>query len=829
MSIDLKTAGLILLGATHISLALFVLAHNPRAKVNKLFALSVFTLVGWILSISLGLSSEDVRQTIVLGRLGFAFASAIPFTLLWMFEAFSDPLVTFSKRSVFISGIFCALFMFFSFSPWIVAGVKVGTPRSNFIYGPIHPFFGVYFLLGFGLALYTLWKKILDASGIKKLQLRYLLLGVLLGGAGGMTTNLIIPLVWKTSRFSILGPYFTLLLVSFSAHAIIRYRLMDIRVFIKKSIVYVCAIGIAALVFMGFAAFLNAITGYQQESIPLGAAVAIAVMVAIFFQPFKGWIQNLFNQYLYRRTYDYQRTVREASRRLSTILELEPLLGSLVEGIERTLKVEMVAVYLRARPQREFTPKVFHRANEWEESSAVPPLASSSPLAAFLEREKRTLIRDEVREDLPDPRLAAAIGELEALGGELAFPVFQDQTVSGIVIVGPKLSGDPYFTEDIDLLSTLVSQAGIAIKNAQLYGEIVLANEFIQNILANMESGVIAIDAEGKVTLFNPAAERMIGQGSEPLRVGSSAALPPAIAQTLAATLEDGSPRLHIESIIPDPSGRLAPVVLNTSPLTDDDGQVLGAVVVFSDLTKLKELEGEKRRSERLAAWSALAAGIAHEIKNPLVAIKTFAELLPERYTDVDFRENFSNVAIKEIERIDALVGRLRGLGAPSVQTFHLLDLRQPIDETLALLAGQLEQKRISVTKEYDEGLPPVSADPAQLKQLFLNLFMNSFDAMEPGGRLNIRLTTRSGYGQDTVHVEVGDTGKGIPEEMIEKVFNPFVSTKHKGLGLGLAICRGIADSHRATIRAENNRDRRGATLIVEFPVAGEVAAAVHS
>jgi two-component system nitrogen regulation sensor histidine kinase GlnL len=340
---------------------------------------------------------------------------------------------------------------------------------------------------------------------------------------------------------------------------------------------------------------------------------------------------------------------------------------------------------------------------------------------------------------------------------------------------------------------------------------------------------VIAIDAEGKVTLFNPAAERMIGQGSEPLRVGSSAALPPAIAQTLAATLEDGSPRLHIESIIPDPSGRLTPVVLNTSPLTEHEGRVLGAVIVFSDLTKLKELEGEKRRAERLAAWSALAAGIAHEIKNPLVSIKTFAELLPERYTDIDFRENFSKVAIKEIERIDSLVGRLRGLGAPSIQTLHPLDIRQPIEEILSLLVGQLEQTRIRVSKRYEGDLPQISGDHAQLKQVFLNLFMNSLDAMEPGGQLTIRLSTQSGYGRDIVRVEVRDTGKGIPEELLDKIFNPFVTTKHKGSGLGLAICRGIMDSHKATIRAENNPDGFGAALILEFPVTSAKPAAVHS
>jgi PAS domain S-box-containing protein len=604
---------------------------------------------------------------------------------------------------------------------------------------------------------------------------------------------------------------------------------MDIKVFIRKGVVYVCAIAIAALVFMGIAVLLNALTGFQREYVPLGVAVAVAVLVAILFQPVKRWVQDSFNRYLYRHSYDYQRTVREASRRLSTILDLRSLLNYLAEVIGQTLKVEMVVVYLREHPQQAFTAKLAQQFARWEREPSPPTLAATSALVAFLEGEKRTLIVDEGLSAPQLQHLIAAVQELQSLGGEMALPVVQDKIVSGIVVVGPKLSGDPYFPDDIDLLATLVSQAGIAIKNAQLYGEIVLANEYIRNTLANIESGVVAVDAEGEVTLFNPAADRMIGQWAGALRGGSASALPPALAHSLIATLQDGLPQLHVESMIPQPSGRPTPIVLNTSPLTDDEGRVLGAVVVFSDLTKLKELEGEKRRAERLAAWSALAAGIAHEIKNPLVAIKTFAELLPERYTDVDFRENFSNVAIKEIERIDALVGRLRGLGAPATQAFHPVDLRQPIEETLALLAGQLEQKQITVTKEYADALPAISGDPSQLKQLLLNLFMNSLDAMEPGGELTIRLATRSGYGQDTLHVEVRDTGKGIPEELLDKVFNPFVTTKHRDGGLGLAICRGITDSHHATIRAENNRDGHGTTLIVEFPAAAESPVPVHS
>ena len=126
----------------------------------------------------------------------------------------------------------------------------LGPTKANFVYGPLHRFFGLYFLLSFALALYTLWKTTRAASGLRKLQLRYLLLGILLGGSGAITTNLLIPLFAGTSRYSALGPYFSLLVVSFSAHAIIRYRLMDIRVVFRQGVVYVCAIVAGASVFI---------------------------------------------------------------------------------------------------------------------------------------------------------------------------------------------------------------------------------------------------------------------------------------------------------------------------------------------------------------------------------------------------------------------------------------------------------------------------------------------------------------------------------------------------------------------------------------------------
>src|SRR5262249_6916573 len=156
--------------------------------------------------------------------------------------------------------------------------------------------------------------------------------------------------------------------------------------------------------------------------------------------------------------------------------------------------------------------------------------------------------------------------------------------------------------------------------------------------------------------------------------------------------------------------------------------------IAIENLHLHRQMEEERLRSERLGVIGTLASGIAHEIKNPLVAIRTFAELLPERFQDEDFHTGFSKIVMKEIERIDGLVARLRELATRPSQQLRKLDLRAPIDETLKLLRGQLEQKQIQVQVECREELPEISGEANLLKQLFLNLFMNAIDAMQEGG-----------------------------------------------------------------------------------------------
>jgi len=826
---DQKTAGALLVCTAQIILAAVVVLNNRRALVNRLFGLSVLTIVGWISTITFALSANDRWAVVWLGRLGFAFASAIPFTLLCMFSAFSDERVRLHKRRIMTLGLFCILFVTLSLSPWIVAGARSVDGHQNFIYGPVHRFFGLYFLASFVFALYTLWAALRSASGLRRLQLRYLLIGIVLGGIGGTTTNLVVPLIWKTSAYSAFGPYFTLLMVSFSAHAIIRHRLMDIRVVIRKGVVYVSAMVAAVSVFLILANVAKRLSAFDTDRISLPEAIVFAGIAAVLFQPFKTWLQRSLNRYVYRETYDYQRIIRKASTQLSSMLDLPSLLDYLSSTIETTFKAEAVTLYLRDSRERRYVARRGPRSPHWASGNTAHSISEQAEIVRFMQHTPRPLVHEEAIRYSNDKLMESAALELRAVGGHIAFPLIDENSLTGMLIVGPKRSGDPYFSEDIDLLSTLVSQAAVAIKNAHLYREVVLVNEYVDNILSTMASGVIAVDASGYISLSNPAAEHLTGMSLKRRQNVSYDELPAALAGPLRETLAEGKAYSQLETSILTKETQVLPLVYSTAPLKDKDGSTHGALIVFSDLSRLKELEYEKQRAERLASFGSLASGVAHEIKNPLVAIRTFAELLPERFADVDFRDDFSKVVVREIDRIDNLVARLRGIASAPQQQIGSVDVRQPMSETLKLLRGQLEQSRTTVRYAVEDDAPFVTIDDSQLKQLFLNICQNALEAMGQGGELSIRIARTPSSGPSWIVIEVSDTGPGMSDSVRSHVFEPFFTTKQTGSGLGLAICRSIVDTHRGSIRAENNRVPPGTTIIVELPAADTGAEALQS
>src|SRR5919197_222938 len=418
--------------------------------------------------------------------------------------------------------------------------------------------------------------------------------------------------------------------------------------------------------------------------------------------------------------------------------------------------------------------------------------------------------------------------EFATLRGEGLVPLLVEDRILGLIAIGEKLSGDPFFTHDLELLATLGHQAGVALKRAQLHEEVTWMKEYSESILRHMESGLVVTSNDGVITVVNEAAARMLGVGATGV-VGSPARrlIPYGLGLPLLDTLMGGTIYSNHEAILRPASGRPLPIMLSTSVLRGRVDELAGAVLVFNDLSRIKALEEEKRRIERLASIGAFISGFAHEIKNPLVAIKTLSELLPERYADEEFRETFAKVALQEVDRIDTLVQRLRSLSAGSTSLLSPVSVIAPLEETLSLLSGEFARRKIGVVCQHQPSLPLVMGDHDQLKQVFVNLCLNSIEAMGEDGTLTITVGSDSGQEgrASTLIIKISDTGAGIPAEHLSNIFEPFFTLKDKGTGLGLAICQGIIDYHRGSIAAANRTDSPGAIFTLTLPaVQGEDA-----
>jgi PAS domain S-box-containing protein len=803
-------------------LALFVLRGSPASNVNRAFAAQCLLIAGWTVGLS-GLHSADtVHESFAMA---FALASLIPAGILIFLYTYSFPRSVALVVPTYLKGIVVVGFLF--------AGLSVG---SDLIFydatlmtsgvtrktGTLYPAFAIYFVSTLCVAFWIFIKKWRATQGPARVRYRYLGAGLIGSLTGGITTNLLIPLWTGQSTYSWLGPYFTLVYVGFVAHAIIRHRLMDLRLFIHRGLTIGLA-GLLSFIPVGLLLMVfwpRLLTSLRPSELAL--LLTLVCVVTILIPLTRDVAGRLLDRYVYRTHSNYQRTVREASQMLTRVLYLDKLLAFITTTVVGSTGAGGVAVYLREGAA--FRCAIADRHQDAGHFDA-PPLASVKLIAA-LEAAQEPILTDELARE-PEQGAVGLHADLSRNDWALLLPVLSEDTLIAIIAVGPKVSGDSFYQQDLDLLMTLANQAGIAVKNAQLYAAVVVANEYLENIVAALESGVVAINAEGEIAIFNRAAELLTGLAASALRTKDATSLPPCLADPLRAAVCDGEPRVQPEvelATVPATDGTtiVRPVICTTSPVRDPAGRVLGAVAVFSDLTPLKELETQRRNSERLVYFQTLAAGIAHEIKNPLVAIKTFTQLLPRRHQDPRFLDEFGRIAVREIDRMQRIVDRLSALSRPASGARDLLDVRAPLGEALEFLQPTFEAKSISVSASLATEACEIIGNAGEIEQLFLNLLLNAYDATPSGGTVHVEASRA-----DTkIVITFSDGGPGIPLELLEKIFEPFFTTKSRGSGLGLAISASIAQAHGGSVRAFNG-NWGGATFRVELPIAASASARI--
>ncbi len=354
---------------------------------------------------------------------------------------------------------------------------------------------------------------------------------------------------------------------------------------------------------------------------------------------------------------------------------------------------------------------------------------------------------------------------------------------------------------------------------------------YLTDVLDSLSSGVVAVDPTGTVTLFNRAAERIVGcTRQQALGRPYAAVIGDGEAGTsaLLRTLQTGVCQRTGEKSVTRADGRQVPLGYSTSLVRDAGGRVLGAVEVFDDLTEVKELEAQLRRAHTLSALGEMAATVAHEIRNPLGGIATFASLL-ERQLAPDAPQR------RLVERISEGVGRLNRIVTSLLDCTRPLRL-QPrpvnliglVEEAVrffeAGLTGQTADTgaRICVVRRYSGHWLPCRLDVEQFQQVLTNLLRNAAQAMPAGGSIEVSVVPGANGGGPAV--AVCDSGPGLAEAVLEKLFSPFFTTKADGTGLGLVTCRRIVEAHGGRIWAEN-APGAGARFVVALPASCREAA----
>jgi signal transduction histidine kinase len=250
--------------------------------------------------------------------------------------------------------------------------------------------------------------------------------------------------------------------------------------------------------------------------------------------------------------------------------------------------------------------------------------------------------------------------------------------------------------------------------------------------------------------------------------------------------------------------------------MTDGEGEKIGVLAIFQDITEIKSLEERLRQADRLAALGTLSAGLAHEIRNPLSAIKTFVQLLPQKGANPPFMEKFNITVPREIDRINCLVEDLLTLTRRRVRPFVTLDINPVIIQVMDLHREEMKKKQIIVEDHLDSTLPTILGDPETLYRAFSNVAINSIQAMPNGGKLTI--SSEHDRLSSAVKITFKDTGIGMDKETLKNLFNPFFTTKDKGAGLGMALTHKIVEDHQGAIEVMSE-EGKGTTIVVGLPV----------
>jgi len=391
--------------------------------------------------------------------------------------------------------------------------------------------------------------------------------------------------------------------------------------------------------------------------------------------------------------------------------------------------------------------------------------------------------------------------ELQLLGGHLATPLLRDGRVFGAIVLGEKADGVGYAREERELLTLLARTTSVSMERAIEHATGARRSAGLDRIVAAAPAGMVVMGGDRTVQHMNRAAEQLLGAraseavGTSIQRLGSAFA-----DVALRAQASEGAGTSHI---------RHAPTGASLHVQAAPDGA--GGVILNFHVSAEERVDTRKVSDSPF--WEYLASRVAQEIKNPMVAVNTFAQLLPRKYDSEDFREAFSRVVQEEVSRINNVVETLFAFAEDPRLRLRTCDVHETVRGVLKAFDQQLRERSIQLETKWDPALATAELDPEYFSKALESVLQNSIDAMPQGGTLTVRTSQQ----QETAEVRVADTGAGLSDDEEARIFLPFYSTKERGMGLGLPLAERIMRGHKGSLRV-GAHEGTGSEFTLEFP-----------
>jgi len=819
--------GIILIGlGGNALIGLLVLFSNPKRRLNRYFFLTTFLVALWLLCMfAITLQSSDTL--LFWTRQVSAAAGFLPLVFFILRLAILEPELTFFRLFHKIRYLLFASFLivilcqtpFFVHSTYFPSLLET-VPVSD--YGPGFVFYNLYFIAMVIAMAVSFRKTIKNSFGAQRTEIQFLLLGGLLSFSFGLVLFTVSNLI-DTQEATRFLPLFALIMNGFVAYGIATRRILSVSVVLQRVVSYL-VMGLYLIgIYMG-AVWLGGFLFYLMVPDTTYLSYLLAALVlALSVVPAHGRMQAVSHRLFAGKDSINTDWILERAGHLFREVATEENLSVLFVDLISTNFDTSGAVLLQAEEGASSFTQHFPEP----EKERTLSLDKTASIVRLLERDHEAFTADTLVRMRPSPRVVGARKDLKTFDMAIAVGGFVRKNLSIVLLLPSKRSGGIYDLREQNALQLLCDQFAVALENSRLYTDVQNGKIYNDILLDSLVSGVVAVNADHEVTVFNQRAQQISGVQETAVLNRPVDTLPPAL-QALLHPMLDTDSGFRDKDITIRRGDEAVPIRIGGSVFHGHTGKMLGALLIFSDMTLLKKMEAQIRRADRLASVGTLSAGMAHEIKNPLVTIKTFAQLLPHQYNDPDFQNTFFGLVGQEVKRIDTIVSRLLNFSRPAKAILKPTSLHKTVEDSLTLAARQFVRNSIRLEKELSADIDLIMADAEQLNQVFVNFFLNAIQSMDTGGTLTVssRVVKSSadmphgshGPRGPVIDLAIADTGCGITEEDRQKIFDPFFTTKSDGVGLGLSISHGIIDEHSGVVDMESEPGK-GTVFHLQFPL----------